>query len=84
MINVEKLFGSLIHDIQSKNDDETYEEFQLKFIYGYLKQVDRMKTMSETELVNEIEIQRWGHEFQVIPPNMFKKPFVSFNVLLKS
>lgn len=84
MRRVEALFGSQVRDIQNKNDYDNVEHLQLHFVYNYLKKVESMKTMSENEFVNDIELQRWGHSVKVIPPHMFKKPSVSFIVLVKS
>lgn len=82
MEKVEELFGPKVNDIQNENDEGTFEHFQLRFIYNYLKQVNSMKLMSEITLLNEIELQRWGHEYKVIPREMLQKPTVSFFFVL--
>lgn len=78
MKKVEELFGSKAKDIQIENKNETFENIQLKFIYNYLKQINDMKHMNETTLRNEIELNRWGHDFKVVPQKMLKNSTVSF------
>lgn len=78
MKKVEELFGSKVNSIEIENKNETFENIQLKFIYNYLKQVNAMKNMNEITLRNEIELNRWGHDFKVIPQNMLKNSTVSF------
>lgn len=81
MKKVEEMFKSYI---EHENDNETLEDCQAKFVYHYLKKLEEMKTMTETALIREIELRRWGHEYKVIPPDMLEKPAVSFIFLVKS
>lgn len=84
MKKVEEVFGSEVNNIEIDNKNESFENIQLKFIYNYLKQVNSMKNMNETTLRNEIELNRWGHEFKVVPQNMLKNTTVSFIFLMKT
>jgi len=74
---VEKLFGSKMKDVCIENSDETFENKQMKFIYNFLNQVEGIKQMDVCSLRYEIELNRWGHEPEVIPREMQRNPTVS-------
>jgi hypothetical protein len=74
---VEKLFGSKMKDVCIENSDETFENKQMKFIYNFLNQVEGIKRMDVCSLRYEIELNRWGHEPEVIPREMQRNPIVS-------
>lgn len=76
---VEKIFGSKVKDVKIEELDEPFENKQLKFIYNHLKQINSFKKMNENELINEIELSRWGHNYEVIPKNMLLNSRVSFS-----
>jgi len=76
---VEELYGPTLKDVQIYNDNESFENKQLKLIYNHLKQVNSFKKMDEKTLRNEIELNRWGHEFEVIPQKMLLSSKVSNN-----
>lgn len=80
---VEELFGSKMKDVCIEDRDETFENKQLKFIYNFLNQVENIKKMDENALRYEIELNRWGHEPEVIPRNMLKSSTVSLITLVK-
>lgn len=83
MEKVEEMFGSKLKDVQIENDDETFENKQLKFIYNFFKQIENLKKMDENTLRNEIELSRWGHIPEVIPEKMIQNPKVCDTVRIK-
>lgn len=74
---VEQLFGSKMKDVCIEDRDETFENKQLKFIYNFLNQVENLNKMDESTLRYEIELNRWGHEPEVIPREMLRSSTVS-------
>lgn len=74
---VEKLFGSQMKDVCIEDSDETFENKQMKFIYNFLYQVEGIKEMDDCSLRYEIQLNRWGHEPEVIPREMLRNPTVS-------
>ena len=70
-------------DICIEDSNETFENKQLKFIYNFLNQVENIKKMDECTLHYEIELNRWGHEPEVIPAKMLKSSTVSKKALVK-
>jgi len=74
---VEQLFGSKMKDVCIDDKDETFENKQLKFIYNFLKQVENINKMDVCALRYEIELNRWGHEPEVIPRKMLNSSAVS-------
>lgn len=81
MKKVEEIFGSKLKDIQIENDEETFENKQLKFIYNFLKQIENLNKMDENTLRNEIELNRWGHIPEVIPKKMSQNPQVNTAII---
>lgn len=68
-------------NIQTENENETFENKQLKFIYNFLRQVEDMNKMDENKLRTEIELHRWGQDFEYIPKNMLTSTKVSHHLL---
>lgn len=80
---VEELYGCKLKNIETRDDNETFENKQLKFIYNKFNQVHNIAQMDESTLRYEIELRRWGHEHQVIPQKMLNSPKVSNIFLVK-
>ncbi|XP_060851709.1 uncharacterized protein LOC132930067 [Rhopalosiphum padi] len=79
---VEKLFGSKMKDVCIENSDETFENKQMKFIYNFLNQVEGIKQMDVCSLRYEIELNRWGHEPEVIPREMQRNPTILTSLVM--
>lgn len=77
MDKVEELFGSKLKNINLKNEDETFENKQRKFIYIFLKDLNNLRKMNEIMLQNEIELNCLGKQFELIPRNMLSSSKVS-------
>jgi len=75
---VEKTFGSTLKNVQIDSNNESYENKQLIFIYNFLKQVHNLRKMDDKKLQNEIELNRWGHMLEVIPPERLNNVNVSY------
>lgn len=83
MTKVEELYACKLKDVSIEDNNETFENKQLKFIFNKLKLVHDVAQMDETTLRYDIELRRWGHEHEVIPKKMLNSPLVS-NIFLKN
>jgi len=78
MDKVEENFGSKLKDVNLKDEDETFENKQQKFIYTFLKGLNNLRKMDEITLRNEIELNCLGKQFEVIPKTMLSSSKVSY------
>lgn len=83
MDKVEKLYGTALKSIQIEDDNETFENKQFKFIYIHLKRIHDLKKMDEIALLNDIELNKWGQQFEVIPKKMLCNSKVCKHFILK-
>uniref|UniRef100_A0A2H8U049 SS-A/Ro ribonucleoprotein n=1 Tax=Melanaphis sacchari TaxID=742174 RepID=A0A2H8U049_9HEMI len=79
---VERLFGSKMKDVCIEDSDEIFENKQMKFIYNFLNQVENIKQMDDCSLRYEIELNRWGHEPEVIPREMLRNPTILTSLIM--
>lgn len=79
---VEKLFGSQMKNVSIEDSDETFENKQMKFIYNFLYQVEGIKEMDDCSLRYEIQLNRWGHEPEVIPREMLRNPTIITSLVM--
>lgn len=80
---VEKLYGTTLKSIQIEDDNETFENKQFKFIYIHLKRIHNLKKMDEIALLNDIELNKWGQQFEVIPKKMLLNSKVCKHFIFK-
>jgi len=78
MKKVEEHFGSKLKYVEIYNQNESYENKQLKFIYNFLNNIHNFDQMDNKKLKKEIELKRWGHMYEVIPQKRLK----DFNILI--